>query len=383
MRHINTIFSQLLREIPRYRFDAVVDRYCGNKGARKLTCWTQFCVMLFSQLSSRNSLRDISSSWDSHLNTHYHLGVTRVKRSTLAEANSKRPSGMYLELFYYLLGKTRGNGIKHADAVRLIDSTTIDLCKQQFEWATFRSGKSGVKIHTVFDPDAQVPTFFSITSANKHDKKAADKMPLLSGATYVFDRAYNDYAWFYGLTQRDIKFVGRMKSNAQFEVLETNTPSGDGVLEDQIIHLSSAKAKKECPTKLRRVSFVRKEDGKALSFITNDLKRTASEIAYLYKQRWQIELFFKWVKQNLKIKRFIGTSENAVKTQIIIAMIAYLLLHLTKTIMPTKKTMQQLARLLTTTLMQRRNIIDLLGEPSPPPKRKPVSNQRQMYLLNA
>lgn len=382
MRHINTIFSQLLSEIPRYRFDAVIDRYGGNKGARKLTCWTQFCVMLFSQLSSRNSLRDISSSWDTHLNTHYHLGATRVKRSTLAEANSKRPSGMYLELFYYLLDKTRGNAMKHADAVRLIDSTTIDLCKQQFEWATFRSGKSGVKIHTVFDPDAQVPTFFSITSANKHDKKAVDKMPLLSGATYVFDRAYNDYAWFHDLTQRDIKFVGRMKSNAQFEVLETSAPSGDGVLEDQMIHLSSAKAKKECPSKLRRIVFVRKEDGKVLSFITNDLKRTASEIAKLYKQRWQIELFFKWVKQNLKIKRFIGTSENAVKTQIIIAMIAYLLLHLTRKIIPTKKTMQQLARLLTTTLMQRRSIIELLGETSPQPKRKPAGNQRQMYLLN-
>lgn len=382
MKHINTIFAQLLGVIPRYRFDAVIDRHEGNKGSRKLTCWTQFCVMLFSQLSSRNSLRDIVTSWDSHLNTHYHLGASQIKRSTLAEANSKRPSGMYLELFYYLLGKTRDNGIKHADAVRLIDSTTIDLCKQQFEWATFRSEKAGVKIHTVYDPAAHFPTFFSITSASKHDKKAAEKMPLLNGATYVFDRAYNDYAWFYNLTNRDIKFVGRMKSNAKFEVVETLAPSGEGVLKDQLIRLSSVKGKKECPTNLRCIRFIRKEDGKELTFVTNDLKRTASEVADLYKQRWQIELFFKWIKQNLKIKRFIGTSENAVRIQIIIAMIAYLLLHLTCKLIPTKKSLQQLARLLTTTLMQRRNITDLLVDSLPPPKRKSSNNHRQINLLN-
>jgi len=240
-----------------------------------------------------------------------------------------------------------------------------------------------VKVHTVHDPDTQVPTFFSISAASKHDKKAAEHMPLLPGATYVFDRAYNDYAWFHDLTQRDIRFVSRMKSNAGFEVAKALAVSEAGVLEDQLIRLSSTRGKKECPTTLRRIRFIREEDGKVLTFVTNDLNRTAGEIAALYKQRWQIELFFKWIKQNLKIKRFIGTSENAVRIQIIIAMIAYLLLHMASKIMPTKKSLQQLARLVSVNLMQRRSLLELLADPPPPTKRRSATNQHQMCLINA
>jgi IS4 transposase len=339
--------------------------------------------MLYAQFCSRQSLRDVVSAWDSHTSKHYHLGARQVKRSTLADANTTRPAGMYLEVFYWLLGQVRGKGLRRRDAVRLIDSTTIDLCKQQFEWATFRTGKSGVKVHTVHDPDTQVPTFFSISAASKHDKKAAEHMPLLPGATYVFDRAYNDYAWFHDLTQRDIRFVSRMKSNAGFEVAKALAVSEAGVLEDQLIRLSSTRGKKECPTTLRRIRFIREEDGKVLTFVTNDLNRTAGEIAALYKQRWQIELFFKWIKQNLKIKRFIGTSENAVRIQIIIAMIAYLLLHMASKIMPTKKSLQQLARLVSVNLMQRRSLLELLADPPPPTKRRSATNQHQMCLINA
>jgi len=338
--------------------------------------------MVYGQLCSRQSLRDVVSAWDSHASTHYHVGAKQVKRSTLADANAKRPSGMYMEVFYWLLGQSRGTGIRQKDAVRLIDSTTIDLCKQQFEWASFRSGKSGVKIHTVYDPDAQVPTFFSITNAKKHDKKEAEKMPLLKGATYVFDRAYNDYAWFHDLTLGGTTFVSRMKSNAGFEVTESRLVSDAGVLEDQWIRLSSAKGREACPTTLRRIRFVRNEDNKVLTFITNDLKRSAGEIASLYKLRWQIELFFKWIKQNLKIKRFIGTSENAVKIQIIIAMIAYLLLHLANKVIDSKVTLQQLARLVSVNLMQRRDILELVMKLSPPPKRQPTENLNQLSLIN-
>lgn len=339
--------------------------------------------MLYAQLCSRQSLRDVVSAWDSHAGRHYHLGAGPVRRSTLADANAKRSAGMYMELFYWLLHRSRGKGIGCKDAVRLIDSTTIDLCKKQFEWASFRAGKSGVKVHTVYDPDAEVPTFFSITTAKKHDKKAAEHMPLLPGAAYVFDRAYNDYAWFHDLTQRDIRFVSRMKCNAEFAVVEMLPVSDDGVLEDQLIRLSSARGRKECPTILRRICFVREEDGKNLVFITNDLKRSAGAIAALYKQRWQIELFFKWIKQNLKIKRFIGTSENAVKIQIIIAMIAYLLLHMAGRLLPASRSMQQLARLVSVNLMQRRSLLELLADPAPPPKRRPTLNSNQLGLLNA
>jgi putative transposase len=339
--------------------------------------------MLYAQLCSRQSLRDVVSAWDSHAGSHYHLGASRVRRSTLADANAKRSASMYLEVFYWLLHQSRGKGMRHKDAVRLIDSTTIDLCKKQFEWASFRIGKSGVKVHTVYDPDAQVPTFFSISTAKRHDKKAAEHMPLLPGATYVFDRAYNDYAWFHDLTQRNIRFVSRMKSNAEFEVVKTLPVSDDGVLADQWICLSSARGKKECPAILRRICFVREEDGKKLVFITNDLKRSAGAITALYKQRWQIELFFKWIKQNLKVKRFIGTSENAVKIQIIIAMIAYLLLHMASRLLPASQSMQQLARLVSVNLMQRRSLLELLVNPAPPPKRRLAINHRQMCFINA
>jgi putative transposase len=241
MKHTNTIFHQLLKEVPRHHFEKVIKRYEGNRRVRSLPCWTQFCVMLYAQLCSRQSLRDVVSAWDSHSTTHYHFGAKQVKRSTLADANAKRSAGMYMELFYWLLERSRGTSIRHKEAVRLIDSTTIDLCKQQFEWATFRSGKSGVKIHTVYDPDAQTPTFFSITDAKQHDKKAAEKMPLLDGATYVFDRAYNDYTWFHEMTDRHIRFVGRMKSNARY-----NTGRGSGLVSRIPSSKYTASISKQC-----------------------------------------------------------------------------------------------------------------------------------------
>jgi len=370
MRYINTVFSQLLSEIPRHLFKQVVDRHDGDKRVGSMTCWTQFCVILYGQLSSKRTLRDMCLSWKSQAHLQYHFGASKAARSTLSDANRSRPSGIYLEIFYWLLNQIRETTITCKDAVRLIDSTTIDLCKQQFSWATFRSGKAGVKIHTVYDPNAQTPTFFSITTASKHDKKAAEKMPLLDGATYVFDRAYNDYSWYYSMTLRDIRFVGRMKTTAKFEVIEVLRASGKGVLKDELIRLSSAKAKKDCPCTLRHIRFLREEDGKELSFITNDLKRTAEEIADLYKQRWQIELFFKWIKQNLKIKRFVGTNENAVRTQIIIAMISFLLLKLVSKKYDSKLSLHQIATLVASNLMARRNIYDLLlqKEPEKPPE---------------
>jgi Transposase DDE domain/Domain of unknown function (DUF4372) len=378
MKHINTIFSQLLGSIPRHEFNKVVSRYNGDKRAGSMTCWTQFCCMLYGQLCGRKTLRSITLSWESHRQKHYHIGVSEAKRSTLSDANRDRPSGIYLELFYWLLSQLRTPTIQVKDAIRLIDSTTIDLCKAHFNWATFRSGKAGVKIHTVYDPNENIPTFFSITTASKHDKKEAEKLPLVDGATYVFDRAYNDYAWYYSMSQRDIRFVGRMKANAVFGIVEELEAFGEGVLQDQIIRLSSPKAKKDCPMNLRRIQFMREEDGKQLTFITNDMKRSAKEIAALYKQRWQIELFFKWIKQNLKIKRLVGRSENAVRTQIIIAMITFLLLKLVNQSLASKLSLQQLATLVSVNIMERRNIGELLLR-KPPPKLQ-SENFRQMQL---
>ena len=203
-------------------------------------------------------------------------------------------------------------------------------------------------------------------------------MPLLDGATYVFDRAYNDYSWYHSMTLRDIRFVGRMKTTAKFEVIEALQTSGKGVLKDELIRLSSAKAKKDCPSTLRHIRFLREEDGKELSFITNDLKRTAEEVAGLYKQRWQIELFFKWIKQNLKIKRFVGTNENAVRTQIIIAMISYLLIKLVSKNSDSKLSLHQIATLVASNLMARRNIYDLILQKEP--KKPPEIHENQLQL---
>ena len=360
MQHSNTIFHQIIRAVPRHLFDAVAERYKGDHRVRSLSCWTQFCVMAYGQLCSRHSLRDVISAWDSHASAHYHVGARKVKRSTLADANAKRPAAMYMEVFYWLLGQSRCTGIGQKDVVRLIDSTTIDLCKQEFGWASFRSGKSGVKIHTVYDPAAQTPTFFSITNARKHDKKEAEKMPLLKGATYVFDRAYNDYAWFHNLTLDGITFVSRMKSNAGFEVTESFPVSDTGVLEDQWIRLSSAKGRQACPTTLRRIRFVREADNKALTFITNDLKRSAGEIASLYKQRWQIELFFKWIKQNLRIKAFYGTSENAVKTQIWIAITVYVLVAIVKKRLQTNISLHAMLQVISLSVFEKVPLNELL-----------------------
>jgi len=383
MKHANTVFHQLLKVIPRSRFETVVRRNHGDHRVRKLSCWQQFTVLLFAQLGGCRSLRDVVAAWGSHAGCHYHLGSGKVKRSTLADANASRPFQIYLELFYWLLGQTRRGHSQSKEMVRLIDSTTIDLCKQQFEWAHFRSGKAGVKMHTVYDPDAKVPTFFSISTAKCHDRKAARRMPLLPGATYVFDRAYNDYAWFNEMCEQDIRFVTRMKSNARFKTIETIAVTEAGVREDVLIRLTSARGKEQCSQILRRIRFVREEDGKELIFISNDLKRTAGDIAALYKERWQIELFFKWIKQNLKIKTFFGTSENAVKIQIIIAMIAYLLLHMASRMVPNNRSMQQLARLVIINIMHRRDILELLIEKEPPGKSKSAGDLRQMMLIHA
>lgn len=382
MKHANTIFHQLLVIVPRHHFNALVKRHKGDWRTRTLSCWQQFAVLLFAQLAGCRSLRDALLAWESHGNCHYHVGCGPVKRSTLADANASRPYQIYLELFHWLLGQVQ-KGRAGKEMVRLIDSTTIDLCKQRFEWAHFRSGKAGVKIHTVYDPDAGVPTFFSITKAKCHDRQAAKNLPLIPGATYVFDRAYNDYAWFNAMSEQGIRFVGRMKSNARFETVEFRPVSEDGVIEDALIRLASARGKAHCPRLLRRIRFIREEDGKELVFITNDLNRSAAEIAQLYKQRWQIELFFKWIKQNLKIKAFFGTSENAVKIQIIIAMIAYLLLHMGRQTIPNRRSLQQIAQLVKTNLMLRKNLIELLLGSKPPDPPQKASNHQQMTLFHA
>ena len=230
----------------------------------------------------------------------------------------------------------------------------------QYEWAKFRSAKGGIKLHTVYDPNAEIPVFFQMTHAKVHDRKALSDLPIMSGITYVIDRAYDDYRWYYALDQQSSIFVGRMKSSARYEVVKPLQATGDGILSDEVIRLTSDKARETCPIPLRRITFLREDDQKVLVFITNDMTRTAEEISALYKQRWQIELFFKWIKQNLKIKRFLGRSENAVWIQVLVAMIAYLLLKRAQQTSFCSLSLQQISRLVSINITNRRSLTDLL-----------------------
>lgn len=368
MKQANTVFHQLLKYLPRHRFQAAVDRHHGDRRIRSISCWDQLVALLFGQLAGSRSLRDLVTGFNSKSAHHYHLGTRTVRRSSLSDANSNRPTEAFQETFFYLLEQVR-NKLPKCDAgemVRLIDSTTIDLNLNQFKWADFRSTKAGIKLHTVYDPKAEVPVYFAMTNAKVNDRKALEHLPMMAGMTYVVDRAYNDYAWYYALTQQGSVFVGRMKRNALYEVLETKPAIGEGILRDEVIQLSSSKAKIACPAPMRRIQFCRKEDGKILDFITNDMNRSAQEIADLYKQRWQIELFFKWIKQNLKIKTFIGRSENAVMIQVLVALISYLLLKLAQLGCYSKMGLQKTARLIGINLTSRRSLIALL-QPDPGP----------------
>lgn len=379
MKYTNTVFHQIMSHIPRGRFQKVVDRHKGDHRVKSLTCWTQLVALIYGQLTHRQSLRDLEQAFNSQHATHYHLGVNQIRRTTLADANAKRAVQIYEEVFFDLLSQVRkGMGKMSGEMVRLIDSTTIDLNKHHYQWARFRSTKAGIKIHTVFDPEAEAPTFFSVTEAKVNDRKAVQTLPLLPGATYVFDRAYNDYGWYYQLHQQDIRFVGRMKSNAQFDVIEQRESLNDNVLEDQAIQLTSQKGA-NCPVPLRRIRFKRVEDGKELVFISNDLHSSAEEIADLYKQRWQIELFFKWIKQNLKIKRFLGTSENAVRIQVLVALISYLLLRLTQLQNKADQSLQRLARWVNVNIMMRRSLYDAF-HPTPPRPCPKTKNKAQLQM---
>lgn len=368
MKHSNTVFHQLLKYLPRHRFQEAVDRHQGDRRIRSMSCWDQLTALLFGQLTGSRSLRDLVTGFNSKSAHHYHLGTRTVRRSSLSDANSHRPTAVFQETFFYLLEQVR-NKLPKCDAsemVRLIDSSTIDLNLNQFEWADFRSTKAGIKLHTVYDSNAEIPVYFAMTNAKVNDRKALHQLPMMAGMTYVVDRAYNDYAWYYTLTQQGSVFVGRMKKNALYEVLETKPAMSEGILSDEVIQLSSRKAKKACPTPMRRIKFCRKDDGKILEFITNDMQRSAQEIADLYKQRWQIELFFKWIKQNLKVKTFIGRSENAVMIQVLVALITYLLLKLAQLGCHSKMGLQSIVRLIGINLTSRRSLIALL-QPDPGP----------------
>lgn len=323
------VFAQLTEFLPRRVFDGMVEKYQGNRYVKHFTCWNQLLAMIFGQLSNRDSLRDLIVSLDAHSQKSYHLGFGKsVTRSNLAKANESRDFRIFEELAYYLIDiarkKLSNDDFEVKGKVYAFDSTTIDLCLSVFWWAKFRKTKGGIKMHTLYDITTQIPAFVHITDAKVHDVRAMDMIPYESGAYYIFDRGYVDYERLYRITQLGSYFVIRAKKGMQFECSEQRKVDvSTGVLSDQVGSLVGFYNSKQYPEKFRKVVFYDVEMDRTFVFITNNLELPSEQIALLYKKRWQIELFFKWIKQHLKIKSFWGTSENAVRIQIYSAIITY------------------------------------------------------------
>ncbi len=323
------VYAQIVEFLPQRVFDTIVLKYDGNRYVKHFTCWNQLLVMVFGQLTNRDSLRDLIVAIEAHNRKSYHLGFGKsVTRSNLSKANENRDHRIFEEFAYYLIGvarqKLENNDFEIKGKVYAFDSTTVDLCLSVFWWAKFRKNKGGVKIHTLLDITTQIPVFVHITTASVNDMNAMDVIPYEVGAYYIFDRGYVDYTRLYRITKLESSFVVRAKKNLKFEVKSHNpVDETTGVMTDQTGFLKGFYTSEDYPESLRRVSFYDRDKNTTLIFLTNNFELTADQVAMLYKNRWQIELFFKWIKQHLKIKSFWGTSQNAVRIQIYSAIIAY------------------------------------------------------------
>ena len=370
MSHHNTIIAQMLKLIPRHEFDNLANLHHTGRSFRKASRWSQFVTMMVAQLSGRNSLRDIVDNMTAQLHKLYHLGTGKLSRTTLSRINEDKPYQLYEALFGRLLARCQTATPKHnfrfKNKLYSLDATTIDLCLSAFPWAEFRSTKGAIKLHVGLNHEGYLPEFITVSDGKTHDITAARAMDLPQGSIVVVDKGYNDYAWYKQLIDKDIFFVTRLKNNAKYRAVERrNALTSKGVTSDQIIEFTGTQTAKKCPDRLRRIGYRDEESGKHYVFLTNNIALAAKTVADLYKARWQVELFFKWVKQNLKIKSFVGTSKNAVLTQIWIAMCAYLLLAYLKFQSKLTQSMQQILRVLQLNLFEKRSLIALLrGDPS-------------------
>lgn len=359
------VYAQIVEFLPERFFDNLVTKYNGNKYVKHFTCWNQLLVMIFGQLTNRDSLRDLIVAIDAHSKKSYHLGLGKsVTRSNLSKANETRDYRIFEEFAYYLIGvareKLNNRDFEIKGKVYAFDSTTIDLCLSVFWWAKFRKHKGGIKIHTLYDISTQIPVFIHITTASVNDMNAMDVIPYEVGAYYIFDRGYVDFTRLYKITQLDSFFVVRAKKNLQFNVSTSNeVDESTGVLSDQTGFLKGYFPSKYYPEKLRRVSFYDKDMNRTFIFLTNNFELPAVQIALLYKNRWQIELFFKWIKQHLKIKSFWGTSENAVRIQIYCAIIAYCLVAIVGHNLQIDRSTYEILQILGISLLDKTSINEL------------------------
>ena len=372
MPHENSVKHALTQHIPWSEFDRLVAEHEADADARGFSSRSHLVAMLYAQLAGANSLREIEAGVQSHAARLYHLGATAAARSTLADANRTRSAELFATLFRRMLaGLARAQRRKLAEATYLIDSTTLPLPAHNARWAVFSADACGAKMHVVYDPDNDRPIYAAVTAANVNDIIAAKGMPIEPGATYVFDLGYYDYGWWARLDAVGCRIVTRFKSNTPLAVTEERVvPAESNVHSDRVGYLPARLAQNRRNPMHRPVREIRvyNETGKLLRILTNDLDAPAQEIADLYKRRWTIELFFRWVKQTLRIRHFLGHSQNAVRIQIATALIAFLLLRLAQATQAAIRSPLTFARLIRSNLMHRRSIRNLLRPPDPPPR---------------
>jgi len=384
MAYNTTIFGQMIELISRLEFQSIVNKHNGDFHTRKLKTWDQFIHLLFAQLSGRSSLRETLSVFSSVQQKLYHLGSRATKRSTLSDANNKRSSQIYKELFFRLLQRAQSIAPKHklklSRKLFYLDASTIDLSLKLFPWARFRKTKSAVRLHTLLAADGHLPVFLTITDGKSHEAKVAKNMQIPAGSYVAIDRGYHDFNLYKYFRNNNIRFVTRAKSNAKYQVLEKNdTHDNTNILKDQTVEFTVYYSNKKYPHPLRLIQYYDDSQEKVISFLSNDFDSDAQTIADVYKSRWEIEIFFRNIKQNLKIKRFFGTSSNAVFTQIWIAMIAYLLISLHKFLNHSKMTVQKIIRLIQVNLFERKPLGEIFKDHEFKPPDKFLINQTCLF----
>jgi len=384
-----TIFAQLIEHLPHKEFQKCVVRYDGDTNPRGFSCWDQYLAMVFAQLTYRESLRDIEACLGAMRPKLYHMGFRgRVRRSTLADANDAHDWRIYADFAQVLITRARPlyaadpMGVELDQSLYALDSTTIDLCLSLFPWARFRRRKAAVKMHTLLDLRGNIPTFIHITDGKVHDVNVLDQIVPETGAFYVMDRGYIDFERLYHFTLESAFFVVRTKSNLLLQRRYSQTvDAATGVRSDQTVVLASLESASVYPDALRKVSYVDAETGKQLVFLTNNFVLPAATIAAIYKQRWQVELFFKWIKQHLRIKAFYGTSENAVKTQIWIAVSVYVLVAIVRKRLGVEVTLYQLLQVFSLTLFEKTPILRALQQIDSQDDLSCPANQLNLFSL--
>jgi len=381
------VFTQIMDFLPTYEFHQCVRRYHGHYKMKSFSCWDQFLCMAFAQLTYRESLRDIEACLRSAQRKLYHMGIRgKVSRNTLAHANQVRDWRIYADFAQILIGRARrlyandSFGVELNQTTYALDSTLIDLCLSLFPWAKFRKHKGAIKLHTLLDLRGSIPSLVIITHGKIHDVTILDQLIFEPGAFYIVDRGYLDFARLYGIHQSSAFFVTRAKSNFSFKRLYSRpVDKSTGVQCDQIIILEGFYARKDYPEKLRRIRYFDVTQNKRLVFLTNNFTLPALTIAQLFQCRWQIELFFKWIKQHLRIKAFYGTTENAVKTQIWIAITVYVLVAIVKKHLKLDQSLYTILQILSISLFEKTPILEALADVKPHESKDATPNQLNLF----